>query len=161
VDDPVNRVDVWGLKTFNVGVSGSATGFGVGGTVSGSIGRDGEGNWAVQGTVGAGPAAGYGVSGTGFGQYTNATRMDDLAGQGTQVGWSVGDIPVGAFKLGPVFGGDKVIGDGYEGMSGHIGVGVGTPDLHTNKTYTWSKDVFPTVPTDVTPSDDIDLYNKD
>jgi len=46
VDDPVNRVDVWGLKTFNVGVSGSATGSGGGGTVSTSMGRDGEGKWS-------------------------------------------------------------------------------------------------------------------
>jgi len=161
VDDPVNRVDVWGLWTANAGVSGSASGFGVGGTASTSIGRDGEGNWSWQNTVGAGPNAGYGASIGGFGQATNATRMDDLAGEGTQAGWSVGDIPVGEFKFGRVYGVDKVSGDGYEGLSGQIGVGAGTPEVHAYKTNTWSTPIFTTVPTESTPPDTSDLRDRD
>jgi len=157
----VNRVDVWGLWTANAGVSGSASGFGVGGTASGSFGCDGEGNWALQGTVGAGPNAGYGASIGGFGQATNATRMDDLAGEGTQAGWSVGDIPVGEFKFGRVYGVDKVSGDGYEGLSGQIGVGAGTPEVHAYKTNTWSTPIFTTVPTESTPPDTSDLRDRD
>jgi len=87
--------------------------------------------------------------------------MDDLAGEGTQSGWSVGEIPIGKFNVGKVFGGDKVTGDGYEGMSGQIGVGAGTPEMHTYKTNTWSNTIFTTAPRDVTPSDDFDLYNRD
>jgi len=161
VDDPVNRVDTWGLWTFNVGGTASANGFGVGGTASGSVGRDGEGNWAWQGTVGAGPNAGYGASIGGFGQATNATRMDDLAGEGTQAGWSVGEIPVGQFKAGPVFGADKVTGDGYEGVSGQVGWGAGTPEMHVYKTNTWSTPIFTTVPTESSPPDTSDLRDRD
>jgi len=160
VDDPVNRVDAWGLWTVNAGGTASASGFGVGGTASTSIGRDGEGNWSWQNTIGAGPAAGYGVSGGLFGQATNATRMDDLTGEGTQAGWSVGEIPVGQFKAGPVFGVDKVTGDGYDGLSGQIGVGAGTPEVHAYKTNTWSTPIFTTVPTESTPPDTSDLRDR-
>ena len=161
VDDPVNRVDVWGLWTFNVGGTASASGFGVGGTASTSIGRDGEGTWSWQNTVGAGPNAGYGASIGGFGQATNATRMDDLAGEGTQAGWSVGEIPVGKFRVGKVFGVDKVTGGGYDGLSGQIGVGAGTPDVHAYKTNTWSMPIFTTAPTESTPPDTSDLRDRD
>lgn len=161
VDDPVNRVDAWGLWTVNVGGTASATGFGVGGTASTSIGRDGEGTWSWQNTVGAGPAAGYGVSGGLFGQATNATRMDDLAGEGTQVGWGVGDIPVGEFKLGRVYGVDKVSGDGYDGLSGQIGIGAGTPEVHTYKTSTSSNTIYTAKPSEPMLPDDFDLYNRD
>jgi len=161
VDDPVNRVDAWGLATINVGGTVSASGFGVGGTASGSFGCDEEGNCAAQGTVGAGPAAGYSVSGGLFGQATNATRMDDLTGAGTQAGWSVGEIPVGQFKAGPVFGADKVTGDGYEGVSGQVGWGAGTPEMPVYKTNTWSTPIFTTVPTKSTPPDTSDLRDRD
>ena len=160
LDDPINRADVWGLWTVNVGGTASASGFGVGGTLSGSIGRDGEGNWAAQGTVGAGPAAGYSASVGGFSQATNATRMDDLAGKGTQAGWSFGDIPIWNLKLGRVYGVDKVSGAGNEGISGQIGVGVGTPDMHVNRTYTWSQPIFTPSPTESAPPDTSDLRDR-
>jgi len=161
VDDPVNRVDVWGLWTASGGFGVSGGAFGVGGTASTSVGRDGEGNWSWQGTVGAGPAAGYGVSGGLFGQATNATRMDDLAGEGTQAGWSTGDLPVGQFKWGPTIGVDTIMGNGYEGGAVQIGAGAGTPETHAYETYTWSKDLpVPDLRRD-TPPDDFDLYNRD
>jgi RHS repeat-associated protein len=162
VNDPVNRVDMWGLWTVNAGVSGSASGFGVGGTASGSVGRDGEGNWALQGTVGAGPSAGYGASIAGFGQATNATHMDDLAGKGSQVGWNAAEIPVGEFKFGPGLGVDKVTGNDYSGVevAGNFGAGA-LFETHAYETYTWSKDLpVPDFRRD-NPSNDFDLYNRD
>jgi len=161
LDDPINRADVWGLWTVNVGGTASASGFGVGGTLSGSIGRDGEGNWALQGTAGAGPAAGYGISGGIFTQATNATHMDDLAGKGTQAGWSVSEIPVGQFKAGRSFGVDMVTGDGYGGKAVQIGIGGGTPDVHLLRTYTWSQPIFTPSPTESAPPDTSDLRDRD
>jgi len=161
VDDPVNRVDACGLKTFNFGGNVSGSAFGIGGAASTSVDRDGEGNWSWENTVGVGPAAGLGVSGGLFGQYTNATRMDELAGKGQQAGWSVGDIPVEGFKFGKTFGIDQVTGKDYTGTSAQIGIGAGTPDVHVYETNTWSKDLpMPDFQRDAQP-DDFDLYYRD
>ncbi len=161
VDDPVNRVDVWGLKTYKAGVSvgGSIPGFG--GTVGFGLGTDDKGEFRIQPFVGYGAATGVGASATGFGEYTNATSIDDLSGKGTQVGWSGGVITPGQIKPGYSIGVDKVTGGGYEGISAQYGWGAGTPEIHVYETRTGSYELpLPDMRPGTLP-DDFDLLNLD
>ena len=84
-----------------------------------------EAGFTVGVLAGNTPGAGGPISASAsfFGQVTSAKAVCDLKGPSAQVGGSGGE--------GPVIGGDLVIGDGYQGIQGSVGVGVGFPfEIH-------------------------------
>ncbi len=60
LQDPVNGIDLYGEWTFQIGLSGSYTFFGVSGTISIGIVFDGHGNVAPYYVLGVGAGAGLG-----------------------------------------------------------------------------------------------------
>jgi hypothetical protein len=134
VDDPVNRVDAWGLagtKSIGVSVNGSVPGFGA--------------------------ATGIGASGGITGQVTNAKQIDDLVGAGWQVGGAGGGVGKNMFRGGFSIGSDKVGGDNYDGTSVSVNYGVGNPGIYAYKTNTVNLDLdsFPKLPIDLSRADEL------
>jgi hypothetical protein len=114
VDDPINCVDPWGLKTYSACVGGDVDilGHRVGGDVCVNI--DSSSDVGMSATVRQGAATNTGASaGVGVG-YTDAHSIDQLAGKNTYIQATVGPASI-----------KHVQGDGYTGNQ--VGVGTSTP----------------------------------
>ncbi len=120
LNDPVALCDNNGLWTFGIGFSGWTGIWGAAGFSGGFFFGHGPGGWSW-GFLGSGFAGsgGFGIGGGGFVQITSAPCVSALKGSGGTVGGSAGE--------GPSFGGGAVFGNGYGGVEGTIGGGIGTP----------------------------------
>ena len=117
-----------------MGLAGSA--FGLGGMVSGSIMLvfDGHGNWGIivsGGGGGAGASTIKGASGGGQLQVTSADNIYQMEGAQGQFGGSYGTIVMAGPVPIPVSGtGEFVVGKGYMGGQGTLGVGFPGFEMH-------------------------------
>ncbi len=110
-------------------------GFGLGGGFSAYFGFDSNGRIGGGVTFQGGAMVGAGLSATGDFSISNADSMGQLAGPGLTIGASVGEGIVGGIDA--FFGGHPSTSDDYMGLSGHLGVGVGTPvEIHAMPSYT-------------------------
>ncbi|MFC3851773.1 RHS repeat domain-containing protein [Salinispirillum marinum] len=115
--DPVRYIDPTGLATFGVSFNVGG-GFGIGGTAGFNIVVDHHFNIALQVINGIG-AESPGLSITGNVEITGANSVNDLRGIGTQFGIEAGD--------GFVIEGGHMAGEGYHGIYGGYGAGIGVP----------------------------------
>jgi RHS repeat-associated protein len=120
VDDPINCVDPWGLKTKGVGVGFSASGFGFGAGAGAMVVKDDKGNWGVEYYGDYGASSGFGVSGEASYQATTAKTIKDLAGKSQKIGASY-QLPIPGV---PSLGTEKIQGAGYTGEGYSLGVGI-------------------------------------
>ena len=124
--------------TISIGAEASAgTTFGVGAPIGGSLYLGvshewGTNDWAVSASVAGGPTVGnfvsVGIEITG----TDADSVASLAGDSSVVGGSFN--PYASFT----FGVEKVGGNDYSGGGINLGLGLGSPEVHTWVERTWN-----------------------
>jgi len=129
LNNPLRYTDPTGWWTFGIGFNLNF-GAGAGGSGSVTIVFDGHGGIAIVSSGGGGGYAGVGGSLTVQGQWTNADRVQDLAGVCVQTGGSVG---VGIFGGGA----EWVAAKNYQGVNfgGGLSAGLAPVEMHSNIEY--------------------------
>lgn len=115
VDDPVNRVDPWGLEANSCSAGVAISGFGLEGGVSGYYAFDNDGGRAVGISANGGASSDWGPSFSASCQGTDASSAKQLEGKSEYV----------TSRVGPVTG-QKVQGDGYTGTGTGVSAGLST-----------------------------------
>jgi uncharacterized protein RhaS with RHS repeats len=155
---PLAWRDPLGLATGGLGLQVSGAGLGAGGSLSGAVVVDGQGQVGVAVTAGGGGAGSSSIASGSVvvqAQGTSATTIQQLAGPSGSVSVAV-QVPGGPLGTGIVGQAEVLTGQGYMGATGGFGLGLpggGGVTVSGEGTYTWVLCIFncrddrPTSPT--------------